>query len=118
MYNLRSRVVNQLQKLHQRTIVSHDGVDGEFVTLIRDGTELLKQPCSITRKRPTKWDGQKEQFAASTPIDSIFLAGLIDFDVISGDLFFWDNKRWEVVEAGAIGANSVARRVRAELRPL
>ena len=87
------------------------------VVLIRDGDELAKQACSVTRKKPTKWDGQQEQHIASIPVESCYLAGLLSFDVQSGDIFFWDNKRWEVVESGAVGANSVARRVRAELRP-
>ncbi len=116
--NTRKFVISRLRNLvHKPSIVSAGGDEGSFVVLIRDGAELAKQPCSITRKRPTKWDGQKEQFAASIPIDSIYLAGLIDFNVMSGDVFHWDNKRWEVVEAGVIGLNSVARRVRAENRP-
>ncbi len=116
MFSTHTRHIARLKSVHQQLISSSDAND--FIVISRDGVDLDPQPCFVIKKPPNRVDASKERFNASIPADSVYVSGLISFDVMPGDLFFWDDKRWEVVEAGAIGINSVARRVRAELRPL
>lgn len=113
MHLTKFNICNNVQNLRRVASKFHTYA----LKLIRNEEELVTQFVSLTRKKPTQWQAAQEQYVASLPSESLYVSGGVDFDVKSGDFFFFDKSRWEIVELGAIGTLSARRRARAELRP-